>query len=138
MIFSKILYPNYCLNPKQDGMRKCLKICLYIPFNYRIFDRLGQFYTMTNIGDIIRLKRIEMGISQKDLASQIGVDVSFLCKIEKNEKNINLNNLLKINKILQLNNDDLKVIFYSDKIKKILSNESGLIKYKVLEFLQKN
>lgn len=118
-------------------MKKCLKIGLYITFKYCIFDRLGQFYTMTKIGDIIRLKRIEMGISQKELASQIGVNVSFLCKIEKNEKNINLNNLLKINKILKLNNDDLKVIFYSEKIKKILSNESGVIKNKVLEFLQK-
>lgn len=78
-----------------------------------------------------------MGISQKELASQIGVNVSFLCKIEKNEKNINLNNLLKINKILQLNKDDLKVIFYSEKIKNLLSNESSVIKNKVLEFLQK-
>ena len=78
-----------------------------------------------------------MGISQKELASQIVVNVSFLCKIEKNEKNINLTNLSKINKILQLNNDDLKVIFYSEKLKRILSNESGVIKNKVLEFLQK-
>lgn len=118
-------------------MKKCLKISLYIPFNYRIFDHLGQFYTMTKIGDIIRLKRIEMGISQKELASQIGVDVSFLCKIEKNEKNISLEKLKLISHILKIGYDNLKVEYYSSKIIEILSNESGLIKYKVLEFLQK-
>ncbi|MHA6697752.1 helix-turn-helix domain-containing protein [Chryseobacterium sp. A321] len=92
---------------------------------------------MTKIGDIIRIKRIEMGITQKGLASQIGVDVSFLCKIEKNEKNISLNNLLKINKILLFNNDDLKIIFYSKKLVDMLNDESEVFKIKVLEFLQK-
>lgn len=91
---------------------------------------------MTKIGDIIRVKRIEMGISQKDLASQIGVDVSFLCKVEKNEKNMSLNNLLKIKKILLFNNDDLKIIFYSEKLADILDSESNVFKIKVLEFLQ--
>lgn len=97
-------------------MKKCLKISLYITFKYCIFDRLGQFYTMTNIGDIIRLKRIEMGISQKELASQISVDVSFLCKIEKNEKKITLNKLNIIAEKLQLSIDEMELVYYKCKV----------------------
>ena len=89
------------------------------------------------IGTIIKDARLKIGMSQKELASQIGVDVSFLCKIEKNEKNISLEKLKLISHILKIGYDNLKVEYYSSKIIEILSNESGLIKYKVLEFLQK-
>lgn len=116
-------------------MKKCLKISLYIPFNYRIFDRLGQFYTMTKIGDIIRLKRIEMGISQKELASQIGVDVSFLCKIEKNEKNISLEKLKLICDILKIENNMLKEEYYFQKINLLFENEEIEFKNRVLKMM---
>lgn len=111
-------------------MKKYLKICLYITFKYCIFDRLGQFYTMTNIGDIIRLKRIEMGISQKELASQIGVDVSFLCKIEKNEKKLSLEKLELVSSILNLDFLKYKNEYYYDKVDSIFENEKE--DYKVM------
>lgn len=111
-------------------MRKCLKIGLYIPFNYRIFDRLGQFYTMTKIGDIIRIKRIEMGISQKELASQIGVDVSFLCKVEKNEKKLSLRKLEIVSSILNLDFLKYKNDYYYNKVESIFENEKE--DYKVM------
>lgn len=116
-------------------MKKCLKISLYIPFNYRIFDRLGQFYTMTKIGDIIRLKRIEMGISQKELASQIGVDVSFLCKIEKNEKKVNIDKIRLISKALNDTCDIIKIFYYNQKISEILIYESIDTKLKIIKQL---
>lgn len=116
-------------------MKKCLKIGLYIPFNYRIFDRLGQFYTMTKIGDIIRLKRIEMGISQKELASQIGVDVSFLCKIEKNEKKVNIDKIRLISKALNDTCDIIKIFYYNQKISEILIYESIDTKLKIIKQL---
>ncbi len=113
-------------------MKKYLKISLYIPFNYRIFDRLGQFYTMANIGDIIRLKRIEMGISQKELASQIGVDVSFLCKIEKNEKKLSLEKLELVSSILKLSFLKYKNEYYYDKINSIFENEEEDYKFMII------
>lgn len=116
-------------------MKKCLIISLYIPFNYRIFDRLGQFYTMTKIGDIIRLKRIEMGISQKELASQIGVDVSFLCKIEKNEKKVNIDKIRLISKALNDTCDIIKIFYYNQKISEILIYESIDTKLKIIKQL---
>ncbi|MFB9119758.1 helix-turn-helix domain-containing protein [Bergeyella porcorum] len=116
-------------------MKKYLKISLYITFKYCIFDRLGQFYTMTNIGDIIRLKRIEMGISQKELASQISVDVSFLCKIEKNEKKITLNKLNIIAEKLQLSIDEMKLVYYKCKVDEILNCESKKFNKNFLNYL---
>ncbi|SZD73966.1 transcriptional regulator, y4mF family [Candidatus Ornithobacterium hominis] len=113
-------------------MKKCLKISLYIPFNYRIFDHLGQFYTMTKIGDIIRLKRIEMGISQKELASQIGVDVSFLCKVEKNEKKLSLEKLELVSFILKLSFLKYKNEYYYDKINSIFENEKEDYKFMII------
>lgn len=85
MFFFKLLIKRFF--PKFVKVTK-FSTFLFIANNFYKFDRLGQFHTMTKIGEIIRLKRIEISISQKELASQIGVDVSFLCKIEKKMKRI--------------------------------------------------
>ena len=100
-----------------------------------IFDRLGQFYTMTKIGDIIRLKRIEMGISQKEIATQIGCDVSFLCKIEKNNKNISLEKLKLICDILKIEYSMLKEEYYFQKINLLFENEEIEFKYRILKMM---
>jgi len=88
---------------------------------------------MTKIGDIIRLKRIEMGIFQKELASQIGVDESFLCKVEKNEKKITLDKLILISKELNIDIDELKILFYTSKISHLLKDENIELKLKVID-----
>ncbi|MFV0211770.1 helix-turn-helix domain-containing protein [Empedobacter falsenii] len=76
-----------------------------------------------DIGTIIKEARLKIGMSQKELASQIGVDVSFLCKIEKNEKKISLEKLKLISHILKIGYDNLKVEYYSSKIIEIFNNE---------------
>lgn len=88
---------------------------------------------MTKIGDIIRLKRIEVGISQKELASQIGVDVSFLCKVKKNEKKITLDKLILISKELNIDIDEFKILFYTSKISHLLKDENTELKLKVID-----
>ncbi|MCT7904692.1 MAG: helix-turn-helix domain-containing protein [Candidatus Ornithobacterium hominis] len=87
---------------------------------------------MTKIGDIIRLKRIEMGISQKELASQIGVDVSFLCKVEKNEKKLSLEKLELVSFILKLSFLKYKNEYYYDKINSIFENEKEDYKFMII------
>jgi len=87
------------------------------------FDLVGQFYIMTKIGDIIRMKRIEIGVSQKELATQIGCDVSFLCKVEKNEKKLSLEKLELVSSILNLDFIKYKNEYYYDKIDSIFENE---------------
>lgn len=87
---------------------------------------------MTKIGDIIRIKRMEMGICQKDLASQIGVDVSFLCKVEKNEKKLSLEKLELVSSILNLDFFKYKNEYYYDKIDSIFGNEKEDYKFMII------
>ena len=65
-----------------------------------------------------------MGISQKELASQIGVDVSFLCKVEKNEKKLSLEKLELISRAISFEIELIKQHYYIDKIKHIFIRES--------------
>ena len=74
------------------------------------------------IGEKIKFYRIEKGISQKYLASLIGVNVSFLCKIEKNEKKISLDKLKLVIQILDLKENDLENEFFINKIEELLIN----------------
>lgn len=52
-------------------------------------------------------------MSQKDLASQIGVDVSFLCKIEKNEKKLSLEKIILLSEYIEIELIKLKEEYYS-------------------------
>ena len=75
------------------------------------------------IGEKIKFSRIERGLSQKQLATSIGVDVSFICKIEKNEKYFTIEKLEIISKILNIDLIELKILYYSNKIDQLLINE---------------
>lgn len=97
---------------------------MFIAVSLYKFDLFGQSnIQQMDIGTIIKEARLKIGMSQKELASQIGVDVSFLCKIEKNEKNISLEKLKLISHILKIGYDNLKVEYYSSKIIEIFNNE---------------
>ena len=58
---------------------------------------------------MIREKRLDMGMTQKELARKLRVDKSYISKIENKQiKNISLNVVLKLSEILDL--DILKLI----------------------------
>jgi transcriptional regulator with XRE-family HTH domain len=84
------------------------------------------------IGEKIKLCRVQKGLSQKELASQIGCDVSFICKVEKNEKNINKQKLSLISEVLNVDFNYLKISFYESKINDLLKNETESFKQDVL------
>lgn len=88
-----------------------------------------------DIGNRIKSYRINKGFSQKELASLIGVDISFICKVEKNEKSLTIEKLQLISNVLEINIDDLKIIFFSNKIDDLLKNETSDIKQKIFSKL---
>jgi transcriptional regulator with XRE-family HTH domain len=49
-----------------------------------------------HLGDAIRARRREIGISQEALADQIGMDRTYLSGIERGERNPSYTNLLRI------------------------------------------
>ncbi|MFV0194431.1 helix-turn-helix domain-containing protein [Empedobacter falsenii] len=85
-----------------------------------------------DIGTIIKEARLKIGMSQKELASQIGVDVSFLCKIEKNEKKLSLEKLELVSSILKLSFLKYKNEYYYDKINSIFENEEEDYKFMII------
>lgn len=76
------------------------------------------------LGDILRQSRINLGISQKEMADSLGVTYSFLCKVEKNEKKISFEKLYHIAKLLNMDYTELKMQFYCDKVINAFSGES--------------
>lgn len=76
------------------------------------------------LGDILRQHRVNMGITQKEMADTLGVAYSFLCKVEKNEKKISVEKLKQISKILDVDFMELKAQLYCDKVINLFSNEN--------------
>jgi len=62
---------------------------------------------LTKFGQKVRERRIELGLSQEELASRAGVHRTYIGMIERAEKNITLENIEKISKALKLNIDNL-------------------------------
>lgn len=48
------------------------------------------------LGERVRDRRQQLGLSQEAMASAIGIHWSFLGQIERGQRNINLHNLLKL------------------------------------------
>ena len=67
-------------------------------------------------GELIKQKRKELGFSLKEVATNINLDQSTLSKIEKNERNIGLEYITKLSKILKINKKVLNDYYYSNKI----------------------
>ncbi|MFA5779399.1 MAG: helix-turn-helix transcriptional regulator [Elusimicrobiota bacterium] len=63
---------------------------------------------VAGIGKIIRNNRIENGISQSDLAKRTGIKQPDISAIEKGKKNITLETLLRLCKVLGIKNIPVK------------------------------
>jgi transcriptional regulator with XRE-family HTH domain len=59
------------------------------------------------LGDAIRARRQERGLSQEELAHEASLDRSYMGQVERGEKNLGFTNLLKISGALDLKPSDL-------------------------------
>lgn len=62
------------------------------------------------IGNVVRLKRVNLKLSQKELADLAGVTRDHIGRIERNQVNISLKLALKISRIFNCNVDE--IFFY--------------------------
>ncbi len=53
-------------------------------------------------GKFVRQGRMEQKINQKDLANQLGMDQSYLCRLERGNRNVDLELAIKICSFLKL------------------------------------
>jgi transcriptional regulator with XRE-family HTH domain len=56
---------------------------------------------LAQLGQAIRARRIELGLSQEALANQAGVDRSHMGKIERGERNVTLLNVERVANVLE-------------------------------------
>jgi len=67
-------------------------------------DHGGQ---LAELGDVIRQRRLKLGLSQEALADASGVDRSHMGKIERGERNVTFLNLLRIAKAIGARPSDI-------------------------------
>ena len=59
------------------------------------------------LGERVRQRRTELGLSQETMAAQIGIHWTFLGQVERGQRNLNLHNLVKLAAGLGLDPGDL-------------------------------
>lgn len=78
---------------------------------------------METVGQIIRARRVTLGLLLRQVASYVDIDQAILSKIERNERKPTKDNILKLAEILKLDKEDLFVQFMSDKIAYEIADE---------------
>jgi transcriptional regulator with XRE-family HTH domain len=90
--------------------------------------------TNTTFGEYIRQLREDRNLPLRKIAAELDIDTSTLSKIEKNERNANIQIIEKLSEIFSINKADLKVHYLSDKITyQLLDEEDGIEILKVAE-----
>jgi transcriptional regulator with XRE-family HTH domain len=78
---------------------------------------------MTTIGQIIRTNRKKSGLRLREISNLLGVDVSFVSKVETGDKRPTKSQVLKIGQIFDLDIKELMIAFLSDRLVYEIRNE---------------
>ena len=79
---------------------------------------------MKTTGQILRGKRKELGLLLRQVSAFVDIDQAILSKIERNERKPTKEILIKLAKVLKLDEDELLLQFISDKIAYEIANEN--------------
>ncbi len=68
------------------------------------------------VGEILRKKREEKGLFLRHVSAKLDIDTAILSKIERSERKATKEQIIKLAEILDLNQEDLMVLYLSEKI----------------------
>ena len=89
---------------------------------------------MNKFGDTIRKRREEKYLLLRQVAPELEMDTAMLSKVERGERNLKREHVIKIAKILDLNEKDLLKLWLADKVYEVVKDEEeGLNAMKVAE-----
>lgn len=71
---------------------------------------------MNMVGELIRSRREEKGLLLRQLAAAVDIDPAILSKIERGERKARKEHILKIAKVLGLDEKDLLIEYLSENI----------------------
>jgi transcriptional regulator with XRE-family HTH domain len=94
---------------------------------------------MNALGQKIRASREKKGILLRQLAAFVGVDTALMSKLERGERSVRRDHILKIAQFLEIQHKELIKLWLADKIVGSINAESNsieILKY-VLRKLQK-
>lgn len=92
------------------------------------------FKEYTTFGEHLRVLRENSGLTLKEVATQIEIDISLLAKIERNERQPTKTSIKKISEFFKVDEKELLNEFLSDQIAyKILEEDADLNILKVAE-----
>jgi transcriptional regulator with XRE-family HTH domain len=95
------------------------------------------------IGKKLRELREQKGLLLRQVAAELEVDTAYISKMERGEKNIKREFIVKLAKIYQANTDDLLTLWLADQIYDLVKNEEValsalLVTEKELKTVSKN
>lgn len=77
------------------------------------------------LGRKIKLLREAKGLMQKDIAFELQVDITYVSRMENNEKPVSRNYLKKLSHLLEIPEKELQTLWLADKLYEIARNEPG-------------
>ena len=80
----------------------------------------GDVYT---VGEIIKSKRLKIGLLQSDVAVKLGIDAPLLSKIEKGLRQLKREQVTNIADILKIDEDELLTLWLADQIYDVIKDE---------------
>lgn len=80
-----------------------------------------------NIGEILRQLREEKGLLLRQVAAELEIDTALLSKIERGERNLKREQVLRISKLFNIPENDMIMIWLSDKIIDLIKEESNAV-----------
>ena len=75
------------------------------------------------VGQIIKSKRLKMGLLQSDVAERLGIDAPLLSKIEKGLRQLKREQINTIAHILKIDENELLTLWLSDQIYNVVKDE---------------
>ena len=78
---------------------------------------------MNQFGKKIRKARLEMGLLQQDIATQLHIDAPMLSKIESGERSARSEHVNALSKIFKLPEEDLLSLWLADKVLEVIIDE---------------
>lgn len=81
--------------------------------------------TVKTIGELIRQKRAEKGLLLRQVAAFLEIDQALLSKIERGQRKATKEHIVKLAKLFEINEKELLVQYFSDKIAYELADEDS-------------
>lgn len=82
-----------------------------------------HYFQITEIGKIFRGARLKKGLLLREVSSRTDMDQAILSKIERGARKPTKDQIIRLSKVLDLDQDKMLIEYLSDKIANDIANE---------------